>query len=114
VAEPRPKLVAIDPDAPAPAAAQVAAARLSSRRSAPVLALLLLAAALGLGYQSWRARGLEGQVTALAGELAGARSALAAHQGRMEEVREAVASLRELVNRDPLAPVPEPTREDAP
>ncbi len=114
MAESRPKLVAIVPDAPAPAAPQEATARPSSRRSVPVLALLLLAAAVGLGYQSWRVRGLEGQVTDLTGELAGVRSALAAYQGRMQEVREAVASLRELVDRDPRAPAPEPTREDAP
>ena len=114
MAEPRPRLVAIDPAAPAPAAPQQATARPSSRRSTPVLALLLLAAAIGLGYQSWRVRGLEGQLTALGGELAGVRSSLTAYQGRMQEVREAVASLRELVARDPLTPASEPTREDAP
>jgi len=74
------------------------------RAALAVLAVLLVACAIGLALQLSRNARLEAQLGELGGELAAARAALSAHEARLEEVRGAVARLHALVQADPLAP----------
>jgi hypothetical protein len=123
VSEIRPKLKAVGeggketapgdarPSASAPEAAPTS-------RATWLLAGLLLLAFLALVIQTSRVGALSGQVDRLSADLAGARTALLAYEGRLATVREVVGDLSlrvsqldELVRRDPLAP-PEP--EDLP
>jgi hypothetical protein len=99
------------PGAPAPEAPPTS-------RATWLLAGLLLLAFLALVIQTSRVGALSGEVARLSADLAGARTALLAYEGRLATVREVVGDLSrrvgqldELVRRDPLAP-PEP--EDLP
>jgi hypothetical protein len=85
-----------------------------SRRTTWLLVALLLLAFLALVIQTSRVGALSGEVSRLSSDLAGARTALLAYEGRLATVREVVGDLSrrvgqldELVRRDPLAP-PEP------
>ena len=85
-----------------------------ARRTTWLLAALLLLAFLALVIQTSRVGALSGEVSRLSSDLAGARVALVAYEGRLATVREVVGELSrrvgqldELVRRDPLAP-PEP------
>ena len=95
------------------------------RRTAWLIAALLLIACLALVIQTRRVGALSGEVTRLSSELVGTRAALVAYEGRLATVREVVGDLSqrlgkldELVRRDPLAPpepdAPEPSPPDAP
>ena len=88
----------------------------SPRRTTWLLAALLLLAFLALVIQTSRVGALSGEVSRLSSDLAGARTALIAYEGRLATVREVVGELSrrvgqldELVRRDPLAP---PEAED--
>ena len=83
----------------------------NARRTTWLLAALLLVAFLGLVIQTSRVGALSGEVSQLSSDLAGARAALVAYEGRLATVREVVGELSrrvgqldELVRRDPLAP----------
>ena len=89
-------------------------------RTTWLLAALLLLAFLALVIQTSRVGALSGEVSRLSSDLAGARAALIAYEGRLATVREVVGELSlrvgqldELVRRDPLAP-PEPEDLEAP
>jgi hypothetical protein len=119
VSEIRPKLKAVGDgakeaasgDGRAPAAEPEAK---GANRATWLLAGLLLLAFLALVIQTSRVGALSREVSQLSSDLAGARTALLAYEGRLATVREVVGDLSrrvgqldELVHRDPLAP-PEP------
>ncbi len=92
----------------------------NARRTTWLLAALLLLAFLALVIQTSRVGGLSREVSRLSSDLAGARTALLAYEGRLATVREVVGDLSrrvgqldELVRRDPLAP-PEPEDLETP
>ncbi len=75
-----------------------------------ILASLVFVCALTAAYQSQQVAQLNGQVAGLNGELTTVRTQLEAYEGRMVEIRGAVAQLQselreldELAQRDPLA-----------
>jgi hypothetical protein len=117
VSEIRPKLKAVDGAKEAPDDGRAAAAEPeagTTSRTTWLLAGLLLLAFLALVIQTSRVGALSGEVSRLSSDLAGARTALLAYEGRLATVREVVGDLSrrvgqldELVRRDPLAP-PEP------
>jgi hypothetical protein len=124
VSEIRPKLKAVgaEPnDAPADGRALRSEPDApSARRTTWLLAALLLLAFLALVIQTSRVGALSSEVSRLSSDLAGARTALLAYEGRLATVREVVGELSrrvgqldELVRRDPLAP-PEPEDLEAP
>jgi len=97
--------------APARGAALPARAGGLERLALAGLLLLLVACAIGLATEVRRNARLEARVAELGGELSAARTALGAHEARLEEVRGAVARLNALVQSDPVAP---PAREPEP
>jgi len=118
VSEIRPKLKAVGAEPDAGAGDGRAPRREpeapGARRSTWLLAALLLLACLALVVQTSRVGALSGEVSRLSSDLAGARTALLAYEGRLATVREVVGDLSrrvgqldQLVRRDPLAP-PEP------
>ena len=119
MSEIRPKLKAVGDGAKEAAAGEDRAAALepeagSASRATWLLAGLLLLAFLALVIQTSRVGALSREVSQLSSDLAGARTALLAYEGRLATVREVVGDLSrrvgqldELVRRDPLAP-PEP------
>jgi hypothetical protein len=124
VSEIRPKLKAVGSEA-SEAAGESRVPRREpdapvARRTSWWLAALLLLACLALVIQTSRVGALSGEVSRLSSDLAGARTALLAYEGRLATVREVVGDLSrrvgqldELVRRDPLAP-PEPEDLEAP
>ena len=108
--EPGRKLSAVD--GPAAVPGKRPAGRTPSSRGpwllVALLGVLLVLCAVGLGMERSRSLRLEGRVAELGGELAATRVALEAHEARLDEVRGAVARLHALVQRDPVAPAPEP------
>jgi hypothetical protein len=125
VSEIRPKLKAVGGDGSGASAAggpdrRPAPDAQSTRRTTRLLVALLLLACLALVVQTRRVGALSGEVSRLSSDLAGARTALLAYEGRLATVREVVGELSrrvgqldELVRRDPLAP-PEPEDLEAP
>jgi hypothetical protein len=124
VSEIRPKLKAVGSEtngAAGDASAELPQAEEpGTRRSTWLLAGLLLLAFLALVIQTSRVGGLSREVSRLSSDLAGARTALLAYEGRLATVREVVGDLSrrvgqldELVRRDPLVP-PEPEDLEAP
>jgi uncharacterized protein HemX len=115
---PRPRLVSVSDD-PAdeaggsPAAeAPGSAAGKAPRRLLWVLAVLVIAAVVGLVAQTLRTRTLQAENEALVGELFATRSALDAYVARFAEVRDSIEGLQaqlteldSLVSEDPLARV---------
>jgi hypothetical protein len=92
----------------------------STRRTTWWLSALLVLAFLALVIQTSRVGALSSEVSRLSSDLAGARTALLAYEGRLATVREVVGDLSrrvgqldELVRRDPLAQ-PEPEDLEAP
>jgi uncharacterized coiled-coil protein SlyX len=85
-----------------------------------LLAGLLLLTLAGLGWQGRRAARLEARVATLSAELAGARSALAAHEVHLGRIRGSVAdlllrlgALDALVQGDPAVAAPNAPPADA-
>ena len=115
---PRPQLVSVSDD-PAdeagrspPPEAPGSAAGAAPRRLFWVLAVLAIAAIVGLVAQTLRARALQTENDALVGEIFATRSALDAYVTRFAEVRQSIEGLQaqltelgSLVGEDPLARV---------
>ena len=112
----QPRLVSVSDDPAneagggAAAEASGSAARAMPRRLFWVLAVLAIAAIVGLVAQTLRTRALQTENDALVGELFAARSALDAYVARFAEVRGSIeglqaqlAELGSLVGEDPLA-----------
>jgi hypothetical protein len=126
VSEIRPKLKAVGDGAKETAAGdgRAPAAEPEARgasRATWLLAGLLLLAFLALVIQTSRVGALSREVSRLSSDLAGARTALLAYEGRLATVREVVGDLSrrvgqldELVRRDPLAPAEPEDLEPAP
>jgi hypothetical protein len=93
----------------------------TTSRATWLLGGLLLLAFLALVIQTSRVGALSREVSRLSSDLAGARTALLAYEGRLATVREVVGDLSrrvgqldELVRRDPLAPAEPEDLEPAP
>ncbi len=65
------------------------------------LAGLLALSVLGMAQQGRVAQRLTARVAGLEAELAASEAALEAHRGHLDDVREAVSELQELVAREP-------------